>query len=139
MSVMGTLKEWKMRQLCIAALLTLFASAGANAQDVFIWDVVGIINSSIVPNEPQGIERIELEVSGSSYLNANGAIFTDNNILTTASGSCSFFGPPTQVVCELSVRHLTYVLVLDANLTGEISILNQDGFRIESGAVTLRQ
>lgn len=115
--------------------LVLVASA-ANAQSqLVVWDVVGLENNYVTA-VPAAVNSIELDITAGSFFQASGAIRVEGNVLIPAHGSC--FNHSTGVWCELTVRHMTYVMNLSQSISGELIVLNQDGSSIATAAVTYR-
>lgn len=109
---------------------------GAFAQtSIVIWDVIGLGDEHVSSTSNSPVSKIELDATGGKwFISLHGGVRTEENVIFPATGSCFFLSEG--IWCELSVRQMTYVMELNENLSGELSVINQSGYRVDSAAVS---
>lgn len=111
----------------------------ANGQEVIKieWRVVGIGDSQLnLDGGARGITGIVLDTRWATYGAANGIINLDGGFAVGASGTC-YGRSAGGIGCELQVRGISLYMTMDGEGNGEITVSDEDGFRVEDGAILL--
>ncbi len=114
-----------------AVLLLLPLPALADTDFELSWNISGLF----VGGEFDQLIELDLEF-GSRYFPVNGSVVDGGGSSSPATGTCFATGLGG-IFCNLQVDQLSYTMVLDENLNGEVRVKDANGFQLDSGTAII--